>query len=351
MRGVVAVEPQEVRSLTRYGIRIAHVGHLVNIPENEIDFVLKIVKPEVVTVFNYEKAKMISDHAKRLGLKQKILIRAIGPNDICFPYMEGGILEKHVTNVIKKINTLPNVAVEGITSFPCLLYDIEAGKPVYTPNIETIGRVVEKARSQGLQFKQINTPPFCITKTIKFYADKGSTHCEPGMGVSGMSIWHCMAPQIHPEIPAGLYVTEISHFVDEFAYVYGGGFTYIEIYELARRGKVYTPALSKLKMKALVNRKPNEILHSAVEAEHYRGILDYHAKLYRNDHIKIGDTVLYGFRTQMFVTRAQTAVVAGLRENNPKLIGIFDQGNNLIDRFGHLLGEKKVSELIERHSK
>jgi predicted amino acid racemase len=264
--------------------------------------------------------------------------------------MEGGIPEKDAINTIRKINSMPSVHVLGITSFPCLLFDIRKMRPVYTPNIETIFRVAREAKEHGLDLQQINTPPFCTTKTLKFYAVRGSTHCEPGMGVSGMSPWHCLEPKIHPEVPAGLYVSEVSHFVDEFAYIYGGGFSYIEIFEWALDGEVYVPPLSKLRMKALVNRKPEEILQGPVEAEHYRGILDYHAKLYRNDSVKIGDTVVCGFRTQMFVTRAQIAVVAGLRDNNPKLIGIFDQGNNLVDRFGHLLGERKVSELIERYS-
>jgi predicted amino acid racemase len=121
-RGLVSVEPQETRSLVRYGIRVAHVGHLVNVPENEIDYVLKVVKPEVITVFNAEKAKMISARARKFGIKQNLLIRAIGPKDICFPYMEGGIPEKDAINTIRKINSMPSVHVLGITSFPCIFF-------------------------------------------------------------------------------------------------------------------------------------------------------------------------------------------------------------------------------------
>ena len=348
--GAVTVEPQELRSLVRYGIRIGHVGHLVNIPQHEIDYVLKVAKPEVITVFNLEKAKMISDSAQRLGITQKLLIRPINPQDTVYPYMEGGFEENEAVAAIEKINTLPTVKVEGVTSFPCLLYDLKFKRPAYMPNIDTLNRVAEKARNLGMTLPQINTPPFCITKTIEYYAKKGSTHCEPGLGMTGMAPWHCYAPEIHPEIPAAVYVTEVSHMYNEYAYVYAGGFGYIEIFELAYDGKSYVPDISKLKMKALVGGTPDQLMNNPVDAEHYHGILDYHARLYKNSSLKVGDTVVYGYRAQMFVTRSQLAVVSGLKDNNPKLLGIFDHANNLIDRHGHLLGEQKTIDLIKNHA-
>lgn len=348
--GVVTVEPQELRSLVRYGIKIGHVGHLVNIPELEIDYVLKIARPEVITVYNVEKAKMISDHAAKIGIKQKLLIRPVNPRDILYPYMEGGIPEEHAIEAIQKINSFPNVKVEGVTSFPCLLYDLKTRRPAYMPNIDTLNRVAKGAKEQGVGLSQINTPPMCITKTIEFYAKKGATHLEPGMGMTGMSPWQLYEPEMHPEIQAAVYVTEVSHMYDNFAYVYGGGFGYIEIFELAYDGKSYVPDASKLRMKALVGRTPQQLLNNPVDAEHYHGILDYHAKLYQNPSIKVGDTVVYGYRAQMFTTRAQLAVVSGLKQNEPQLVGLFDHANNLIDRHGHLLGEEKTLELMRKYT-
>jgi predicted amino acid racemase len=190
----------------------------------------------------------------------------------------------------------------------------------------------------------------CLTKTIETFAEKGSTHLEPGQGVSGMSPWQFYEPDLNPEIPGVAYVTEVSHFVDEFAYVYGGGFGYVEIYEMYRNGVNYAPDPLKLKMRALVGRTPKQLINNPVDAEHYHGILDYHARLYQSDKTNVGDTVVYGFRTQMFTTRAQVAVIAGIERNDPKLVGIFDQANNLIDRHGHLLGERQTLELMEKYS-
>lgn len=346
--GAVAVEPQELRSLVRYGVKIGHAGHLVNVPESEIDFVLKVARPQVITVFNIEKAKMISGRAAKLGIKQDLLVRPMNARDVSYPYMEGGVAEADAVKLIKDIDALPNVRVAGITSFPCMLYDVKAKRPTFTPNIDTLMRVAHEAEKNGLELTQINTPPCCITKTIPLYAEKGSTHLEPGLGVSGMAAWHCMEPDVHPEVPAGVYVTEISHFVDQYAYVYGGGFNYIEIFEMAYDGESYIPSQSTLKMKALVGRTPKGVFENQVDAEHFHGIIDYHAKLWSNPSVRVGDTVVYGFRTQMFVTRGQVAVVSGLSENNPRLVGLFDHANNLIDRFGHTMGEEKTHELIRK---
>lgn len=348
--GVVTVEPQEMRSLVRYGVKIAHVGHLVNVPEAEIDYVLKVARPEVITVFNEEKAKMISDRAEGLGLKQNLLIRPMSSQDVLYPYMEGGIPEKDALDLIKKINSFPNTKVEGVTSFPCILYDLKTNKPVFMPNMDTITRTATEAWNHGIPLPQINAPPMCITKTIELYAKKGATHLEPGLGMTGMSPWHLYQPELHPEIQAAVYVTEVSHFYDQYAYVYAGGFNYIEIFETAYDGKSFVADPSKLKMKAMVGRTPEQLMNNPVEAEHYNGIIDYHARLYMKPSVKVGDTVVYGYRTQMFVNRAQVAVVSGLRDNNPRLLGLFDHANNLIDRHGHLLGEQKTIDLIKENS-
>ncbi len=347
--GVVTVEPQEARTLMKYGIRLGHVGHLVNIPEHEVEYVLKVGKPQVITVFNLEKAKMISQWAERLGIKQDLLVRPFGANDVVYPYMEGGVPEEKALDFMQKVESYPNVSVKGVTSFPCLLYDLKYGKPTFMPNIDTLVRVADSAKKNGFGISQINTPPMCISRTIGMYAEKGSTHLEPGMGVSGMSPWHLYAPDMHPEIPAAVYVTEVSHFYEDYAYVYGGGFTYIEIFELAFDGKSYVPDASILRMKAFAGNDSQRILENPVDAEHYHGILDYHAKLYANPSLRVGDTVVYGYRTQMFVTRAHVAVVTGLNDNNPKLVGLFDPAHNLIDRHGYVQGEDKTRQLIEKY--
>ena len=350
---MVAVESQELNTLVRYGIKIGHVGHLENVPENDIDYVLKVAKPQVITVFNYEKARMISQRAERLGITQDLMIRPMSPSDTLYPYMEGGVPEENAIELIQNINSLPNVKVVGVTSFPCMLFDLKSMEPVFMANIDTLGRVAEKARRNGIEIHQINTPPVCTTRSIPYYSSKGSTHLEPGLGLSGMNPMQIYDAGSHPEIPAAVYVTEVSHFFEDYAMVYAGGFSYIEMFELAYDGKSYVPDIAKMKLKALVGRTPQELMKNPVDAEHYRGLIDYHARLYKDSakrDLRVGDTVVYGFRAQMFVTRSHVAVVSGVKENDPKLIGIFDHANNLIDRHGHLLGEERTIDLIKSNA-
>ncbi len=349
--GLVVVEPQELNTHVRYGSKIGHVGHLENIPEAEIDYVLKVARPQVITVFNLEKARMISQRAERLGIKQNLMVRPTHPRDTLYPYMEGGVPEEDAVKTIEQINTLPNVQVVGVTSFPCMLMELRTNGPAFMGNIETLQRVIKEAARSGIEIQQMNTPPVCTTQTIPAYASKGSTHLEPGLGVSGMSPIQIYDGK-QPEIPAGVYVSEVSHFFEEYAMVFGGGFSYIEMFELALDGKSYVPDVSKMRLKALVGRTPQELMRNPVEAEHYRGLIDYHARLYREKaahSMNVGDTAVFAFRTQMFVTRAQVAVVSGIKDNNPQLLGIFDHANNLIDKHSHVLGEAQTIELIKKH--
>jgi len=40
--------------------------------------------------------------------------------------------------------------------------------------------------------------------------------------------------------------------------------------------------------------------------------------------VEIGDSVVFGFRAQVFATRGQVAVIRGLSRNAPKVAGVFD---------------------------
>ena len=50
--------------------------------------------------------------------------------------------------------------------------------------------------------------------------------------------------------------------------------------------------------------------------------IDYHFEL--KNRCKVGECALMCFRTQMFVTRSEIAVVEGLHSAKPRLAGIYD---------------------------
>jgi hypothetical protein len=60
--------------------------------------------------------------------------------------------------------------------------------------------------------------------------------------------------------------------------------------------------------------------------------IDYYAMLTPGEKAKVGDTVIFGFRTQAFITRAHVAVVSGISEGKPVLEGLFDQACNMLDK-------------------
>ena len=50
--------------------------------------------------------------------------------------------------------------------------------------------------------------------------------------------------------------------------------------------------------------------------------IDYYFEICGNN--KVGETVIGAFRTQIFVTRSNVALIEGIKDKNPKIIGIYD---------------------------
>jgi predicted amino acid racemase len=85
MQRAIAIDMEEAKGLHRSGIRVGHVGHLGQVPRSEAAYVLQTLSPDVITVYNLDKAKQVSDAAKDLGVEQKILFKVRGANDISYP--------------------------------------------------------------------------------------------------------------------------------------------------------------------------------------------------------------------------------------------------------------------------
>ena len=58
--------------------------------------------------------------------------------------------------------------------------------------------------------------------------------------------------------------------------------------------------------------------------------IDYHFELSENS--KVGDTVIMAFRSQIFVTRSDVAVVSGIQTGQPRIEGIYDSLGKQIRR-------------------
>ncbi len=321
----VAVDLEDTWCLEKNGVPIGHVGHLVQVPRNDIEYVLTYARPEVVTVFSLEKAKEVNEEAKKLGLVQKILLRVIGVGDFFYAYQYGGIREENLAKVVQNIQKLDFVEIVGVTSFPCFRFNLKSRRVEPLPNLFTLLRAAETLEKLGIEVEQINAPADNSAMTMELLAKMGVTHAEPGHAFTGTTPWHAFEDL--PEIPAWIYVTEVSHLENDRAYVIGGGLMSGDS-PLGIWGYLYHAH----RLEVLVGDNPENIFSSKAYAEP-AGYIDYYGTVYltRENKVRVGDIVVYGLRNQVFVSRARVAVVNGIQSGNPKLVGVFDRLGGRLD--------------------
>ncbi|MFY9493721.1 MAG: YhfX family PLP-dependent enzyme [Firmicutes bacterium] len=309
----VAVDPWEALTLARAGIRLGNVGHLVQIPSSMITEILSY-QPEVITVFSVEKAKEISLEAEKQGRVQDLLLRVVGEGDLIYPGQTGGFSLERLVVSAREIMALTGVRIAGVTVFPCFLYNNDSGAVEATSNAQTLIRGAQLLRDElGLELSQINAPSANSVASLAHVRELGGTHAEPGHAFTGTTPLNANGSQ--PETPALVYVSEVSHLYDGKAYTYGGGFY--------PRGHV---------QKAMVGTNWDGAVENILPAAPRSAEnIDYYGELLLNGSpVKVGDTVVYAFRTQIFVTRSEVAVVEGISTGEPHLVGIYDSWGNLI---------------------
>lgn len=323
----VAVDMEDAKSLHRFDIPVGHVGHLSQIPVHDLEYVLKEIGPEVITVFSIEKAKQISQVAKKLGITQKLLVRSIAKGDFIYPNQEGGFPEHEIVSIVKTINSLPNLKVTGVTSFPCLRFNMLTRKDEPLPNLNTIVRTGAKLRKElGIEIDQINAPGDTSSRTMSILAENGATHGEPGHGFTGTTPWHAFEDL--PELPAWVYVSEVSHTVGNTSYAFGGNFMSADMCV-----GIWTYQYHQFRVWTLVGNDPETITQHKVLGQVTPGYFDYYVPLYprESDAIEVGHTVVYGTRNQVFASRARVAIVKGIQSGKPELLGVFDRTGNMLD--------------------
>lgn len=306
----VAVSVMGAKVLHRHGLPVGHVGHLSQIPRHEIKDVIDM-KPEIWTVYSVRMAQWISDASLNQNHCQDIIIKIADEGNMFLPGQDSGIWISELNEALEAIKLLKGVRVVGVTAFPCVTYDVwgTEGTKV-TPNFEALFRAKEIIESSGLLCEVINTPGNTSTSQLELFHKHGATCVEPGHGITGTTPAHIYEDL--EEIPAICYVSEISHHFEDYAYAYGGG-----LYVCIAGGPMGYP------VKALVGtdaRQMNRVTWNQISRDN----IDYYAMLSPSASCEIGDTVVFGFRPQAFVTRGYTAAVSGIASGHPKVEGIFD---------------------------
>ena len=301
----VAVDMACARPIRAAGMRVGHLGHLVQVPRFEADAAARDIAPDYWTVFNAAKASEAAAAAQRAGRTQKLLARIQAPGDTFYRGHEGGFDAADIATVAAELDALAGARFAGITTFPALLYDHETGAVSPTPNLATLNRAREVLESAGYSGVEVNAPGTTSAAVLQTLADAGATQCEPGNGLHGTTPLHAIRDL--PEVPAMLYVTEVSHLHGGHAYAFGGGL-YID------------PVFPDYQVRAIVSAEPTVADAALAEVEMPApAAIDYYAMIDAVGRVRPepGDSVVFGFRAQAFVTRAYVAGVTGARSGDP----------------------------------
>ena len=306
----VAVDMPCAVACDRAGLKTGHLGHLVQVPQQEADFAASHLKPDFWTVFSDAKAQEAASAAVRAGQEQALMARIQTGGDTFYRGHEGGFEADSIIDVADRLDSLQGGRFAGITTFPALLFDQETRKVKPTPNLTTLNKAAEALAQAGRSVIAINAPGTTSSAVLSALADAGATQVEPGNGLHGTTPLH--AVEDLPEDPAVLYLSEVSHHHGGKAYCFGGGL-YID------------PVFPKYQVRALVSSSPTALPSALrnVEIPDYSAI-DYYAMIDADGETAPapGDTVVFGYRGQAFVTRAMIAGIRGIESGNPEVTTI-----------------------------
>ncbi|WP_314060649.1 alanine racemase [uncultured Vagococcus sp.] len=303
----VVVDYKEALVMMEHGLPIGNVGHLVQVPKQLLKKMVAY-RPQFMTVFSIESIEQINEIAKELKVKQKLLIKMIETADEVYEGQFGGFHLADLPELAKKCQELSHIELAGITSFPCFLFN-GVDELTLTHNVQTIQKARELLQAEGIVINEVNIPSATCSKTLPMIKQINGTQGEPGHALTGTTPLH--AKMDLEELPAMVYVSEISHNLDGKGYFYGGGYY--------RRGH-----LEQILVMDQADESQDEVVPFGNDS------IDYY--LTSQQAHPVGATVIAAFRTQIFVTRSDVAVVSGIKTGQPKIEGIYNSQGNLIRR-------------------
>ncbi|MEX2543049.1 MAG: alanine racemase [Trueperaceae bacterium] len=319
---VVAVDMAGARACKRAGLGIGHLGHLVQIPRSESAEAARL-EPDYWTVYSEEKARAAAQASQDVGRNQPLMARIHAPGDTFYRGHEGGFPAYDIVEVAAMLDGVSGGRFAGITTFPALLFDQESRSVKPTPNLATLQTAAAALVEAGYSGFEINAPGTSSMSVLEILRAAGATQCEPGHGLTGTTPWHALEDL--PEVPAALYLSEVSHLHHGDAFCFGGGL-YID------------PVFPAYDVKALVSSEPTVAAERLYDVEipppsaiDYYGMIDSSSGPSRP---APGDSVVFGFRAQAFVTRANTAGVSGISRGEAKIEGIYDGLGNRVELQG-----------------
>ncbi|WP_299989569.1 alanine racemase [uncultured Ruegeria sp.] len=306
----VAVDLDCAVACHRAGMKTGHLGHLVQVPGGNANFAASQLQPDFWTVFSDDKMREAANAAHKAGRVQNLLARIQTEGDTFYRGHEGGFAAEDIRAIADKFDAQDGAGFAGITTFPALLFDQETRKVIPTPNLQTLARAREALAAAGRNEIEVNAPGTNSSVVLSALAEAGATQCEPGNALHGTTPLH--AVEDLPEDPAMLYLSEVSHHHGGNAFCFGGGL-YVD------------PVFPKYDVRALIASEPTSSRKAlaSVEIPDYSAI-DYYGMIDATGPVqpKTGDTVVFGFRGQAFVTRANIVGVSGVASGTPAVTTI-----------------------------
>ena len=310
IRHAVGVDLECAVAAAAGGLQTGHLGHLVQIPRHSAADAAAL-EPLYWTVFSEQKAREAGAAAAERGRVQDVLLRIAAPGDRFYRGHEGGFDAADVVAAADRVDAIPGVRFAGITTFPATLFDAATGTARSTPNLQTLTTALRALEAAGRTNVQVNAPGTTSVSVLETLAAAGATQVEPGHGLTGTTPLHAVHDLV--EEPAIAYVSEVSHLWNGDAYVFGGG-----LYVDPVLGGTTTSALIVEQGGDTASAQELPVDMPAAEA------IDYYATIPLDGRaVQPGDTVLFGFRPQVFVTRGLTAGISGLSTGTPTVAGIW----------------------------
>ena len=288
------------------GMRIGHLGHLVQIPVRQVPMGLEL-EPDAWTVFSVEQAQAISRSLAE-GRQQAVYLRVVDPQDRFYRGHEGGFALHGLDATARMLEEIPGIRIAGATSFPALLFDPASQSLVLTPNAKSIAAGAQLLEDSLGRSMVRNMPGTTSIAAIPLLTEAGATEIEPGHALTGTTPLHSVRDLV--EVPAVAYVSEVSHHHQESAFVIGGG-----LYR--------DPVLGDQPTKALAFAPDGTPLGEYDVEMPAASAIDYYSIIppaSTKPVPPVGSTVVFGFRVQAFVTRAQTAGITGIATGDPQCL-------------------------------
>jgi predicted amino acid racemase len=319
--GITAVEAMQAYRIHRHGFPLGNVGHTSPLPWAEVERILAM-DPQYVTVYTLEAARRVSDACVALGRTQPLYVTVGRTGDEgTDAELFGGWSEAECVEAIRPILELPSVRVAGIAQHVTIDYpsqdDPRTARP--TEAFFTSLRARERLERQlGLSDLRINCSGNCNAITAETLASYGATDIEPGAALVGSGRFHALLEM--PEIPAQVFVSEITHHWDGNAYAIGGGF-----------GFVWDMDGTLTPFYGIVGRSLEEARTRPLEFlgppwyDVFGRFRDPEGKA------RVGETLLFVHLPQVIMERCYVAAVSGISTSTPIVEALLDSEGTLLD--------------------